>query len=283
MARPATTRLKVNPPLGIRPSLENCRVHDLSVDPSYQRSVDAGPSKTLIRRIAMYWDWGLFQPLIVARRDDGSLWVVDGQHRLEAAKLRRDLYDLPCVITRYASAAEEAASFVALNQQRRPLNRMQIYRAALAAGDEEARVIQAALEPAGLWIGSGTDLSIQKPGAITCLRGLEDCLRQFGPAVLAAALDVMARAFPGEVLRYSGSIFPGIAAIVADECKADRSFSKGERFAMMIDYVGAATQAEWYAEIGAKTAEVPTRRLAAATLFREGWAECIAELLDEAA
>jgi hypothetical protein len=28
------------------------------IDPVYQRSVDTGPSQSLIRKIAMFWDWG---------------------------------------------------------------------------------------------------------------------------------------------------------------------------------------------------------------------------------
>jgi ParB-like chromosome segregation protein Spo0J len=71
----------------------------------------------------MFWDWSLCQPLAVAKRDDGGLMVVDGQHRLEAARLRGDIEDLPCVVTAYRNAGDEAAAFVALNQQRRPLAR----------------------------------------------------------------------------------------------------------------------------------------------------------------
>jgi hypothetical protein len=129
MSRPATSRLKVNPALGQLPVLQYCSPDQLQVDESYQRSLFVPSSQTLIRKIAVYWDWGLCQPLFVARRSDGGLYVVDGQHRLEAAKLRGDIQQLPCVISHFDSAAEEAASFVALNQQRRPLNRLQLFRA----------------------------------------------------------------------------------------------------------------------------------------------------------
>ena len=47
---------------------------------------------------------------VVARRSDGGLYVVDGQHRMAAAILRRDIGQLPCVISSYASAGDEAAS-----------------------------------------------------------------------------------------------------------------------------------------------------------------------------
>jgi ParB-like chromosome segregation protein Spo0J len=48
--------------------------------------------------------------------------VVDGQHRLAAATLRGDIAHLPCVITSLMpTLGDEAAAFVALNQNRKPL------------------------------------------------------------------------------------------------------------------------------------------------------------------
>lgn len=133
MSAPAP-RMRVNAPKGVRPSLEFRPLGDLHLDDSYQRSIDIGPSQKLVRKIAVNWDWGLCQPLIVAKRDDGSLWVVDGQHRLAAARLRPDIYDLPCVVVHSAAASDEAAMFVALNQQRRPLTALDLFRASLEAG-----------------------------------------------------------------------------------------------------------------------------------------------------
>lgn len=63
----AAARPKLNPALGTLPVLQYCAPDQLKVDESYQRSLETGPSQTLIRRIAIHWDWGLCQPLIVAR------------------------------------------------------------------------------------------------------------------------------------------------------------------------------------------------------------------------
>src|SRR5438270_788977 len=87
------------------------------------------PPARLMRRIAANWDWGLCQPLYVARRADGKLYVVDGQHRWAAAKLRGDVWQLPCVVRSFESTEHEAAAFVALNQERTPLTVLQIFRA----------------------------------------------------------------------------------------------------------------------------------------------------------
>jgi hypothetical protein len=68
MARPATARLKCNPPLGTLPVLQYCAPGQLLIDEAYQRGLDMPASQALIRRIAVHWDWGLCQPLFVARR-----------------------------------------------------------------------------------------------------------------------------------------------------------------------------------------------------------------------
>ena len=127
-------QLQVNPIRGRRPAPMNCTIGELNVDPSYQRSVENGPSRVLIRKIAREWDWSLFQLLVVSRRPDGALYVVDGQHRLEAARLRRDLYDLPCSVYDFATTGDEADAFVAINQQRKPLGALDLFRAAVEGG-----------------------------------------------------------------------------------------------------------------------------------------------------
>ncbi|MDR7101502.1 DUF6551 family protein [Croceicoccus sp. BE223] len=283
MARAATSRLKVNPPLGLRPSLENCRLGDLKVDAAYQRSIDNASSKALIRKIAMHWDWALFHPLAVARRADGSLWVVDGQHRLEAARARRDLYDLPCVVSSYDSRADEAASFVAMNVQRRALSKIDLFKAAVAAGDQEATGIVSAIEAAGLSVAPHQNYVSWKPGMVSNIGGIEASWRRHSEDVTRLALRVLADAWRGSVLRYAGSLFPGIAAVVADEY--GRFVVDDEFRVMLVEMIGAVTQEDWRGEIMRKRADDPNLRFAAASevVLREAWAELLAEFMDEAA
>jgi hypothetical protein len=288
MSRPATSRLKVNPAQGTMPVLQYCTPDQLRIDDTYQRTLETGPSQTLVRRITMFWDWSLCQPLIVARRDSGEFFVVDGQHRLAAAKLRGDIFQLPCVVASYASAADEAASFVALNQQRRALSRLDVFKAALAAGDADATSIAAALDDAGLRLATSTNLDTIAPGSVSNVGGLQKCLRAHGPEVLSAALDVLAQSYKGQVLRYAGSIFPGIAAIVASEVKAvipHETWADCEMFVVMTEMVGGAEQTEWRRDMVAAKAEDPnlSYERASVAVFERAWAECTEAMLDEAA
>lgn len=277
MSRPATTKLKCNAPLGEKPELCWIALGEIGIDYAYQRGLEAGASQSLIRKIAVHWEWGLCQPLALAQRSDGKVYVVDGQHRLAAAKLRGDIDLLPCVVRHFANYEDEAAAFVALNQQRRPLSKLDLFKAALAGGDMEAAQIAQCLEANGLSLAKHTNYTAWKPGELAIVGGLQRCYRVHGIQVLDVSLAALAAAFHGQVLQYAGSIFPGVEAVVAMELKDDDTgdWRNGDLFELFVEMLQGATQNEWYREVSAKTAEVPTRRAAAAALFLEAWGECL--------
>jgi hypothetical protein len=271
MARPATSRLKVNPPLGRMPVLQFLAPAELGIDPSYQRSLEAGSSKSLIRRIAQHWNWDLCLPLVVSRRAGGVLLVIDGQHRLEAARLRGDIAHLPCVVGEYASAADEAASFVHLNQQRRPLTKLDLFKAAVASEDPEAAAILAAMTAAGLSIAPHQNYISWKPGMVSNIGGIEAAWRAHGERVTTIALDVLAKAFAGQVLRYAGTIFPGIAAVCRDEIDKRADAGRLQHFIAM---VGNRSQNDWRRDVMRARSDDPNLKFAKASaeVLREHWA-----------
>ncbi|WP_370179928.1 DUF6551 family protein [Alteriqipengyuania sp.] len=246
MARAATSRLKVNPPLGRMPVLQFMPPAELAIDGSYQRSIEARESQALIRRIAQHWNWDLCQPLVVSRRageNGGGLFVIDGQHRLAAARLRGDIAQLPCVVIDYASAGDEAASFVHLNQQRRPLGALDLFKAALASEDEEARAIMAALGEAGLSLAAHGNHIAWKPGQLAIIGGIQRSWRREGARVTSEALQVLGAAFAGTILQYAGTVWPGIVAVCAEQMAEDRDFPAGD-FAKFTAELGAIGQQE---------------------------------------
>jgi hypothetical protein len=272
MSRPATARLKVNPPLGVIPALQYMLPAQLKVDPTYQRSLETGPSISLIRRIAMHWNWDLCQPLVVARRDNGDLFVIDGQHRLEAARLRGDIAQLPAVVVQYASPADEAASFVHLNQQRRPLTTLDVHRAAVAAGDEDACAIADAMQVAGLSFAKTSNPDSWKLGQLMNIGGIQRGWRTQGPVASKVALQALAAGFQGAILRYAGTVYPGIVAVCADEHKLGGM--SGRKFEQFTALLASKSQVEWRQLIYTEHAKMPTqsRRDAAERLLRAHWA-----------
>lgn len=273
---PPASVLTVEPIRGRRPVLQNCTIAELAIDPTYQRSIDNGSSRALIRRIAREWNWALFQPLVVAQRPDAGLFVVDGQHRLAAARLRKDVYDLPCVITSYADPAEEAATFVALNRQRRPLRQIDVFKAALAAGDEAAEQAMTLISAAGLSLARSTNPHTWAPGMIVNVGGIQGAIRQHGAESTGIALRVLAQAFDGQVLQYGGSIFPGIARTAADLAAA-----LDEQLLVMV--LQGDDQPGWWKHINEIVADRAVHRsVAAGIAVRSAYDDASAEMAEAA-
>lgn len=231
--------LKLQPQVGRRASLQNCLLTELLIDKDYQRSLENKSSVALIRRIAQGWDWTLCQPLVVSQRTDG-LYVVDGQHRLAAARLRGDINDLPCVINSYASLSLEAASFVAINKQRRALNAMDTFRAALAAGDEAAIAAAELMADAGLSLAPHPNYVSWKPGMIYCAHTVQSGYKRYGRLVASSALCALSEAFDGQILQFAGKILDGLFQFYAAELR-EGAFDADT----FITELGRYPQAEW--------------------------------------
>jgi len=272
MARSATDRLKMNPPLGRMPALQNLLPSELQIDAAYQRSIEGGDSQGLIRRIAQHWNWDLCQPLVVSRREDGGLFVIDGQHRLAAARLRGDIQQLPAVVVSYSRPEDEAASFVHLNQQRRPLGKLDLFKAAVASGDTVATAIVGAIEAAGLRVAPHSNHTGWKPGMVSNIAGIEASWKKHGPEVTAAALAIMAEAFAGQVLRYAGTVFPGVAQVTADEFEENDTWSTDLREAF-IGLLATVGQEGWRKRIAQTKVEQPGLKfaMASALAMRRAW------------
>lgn len=270
MSRAATDRLKVNPPAGEKPALRWLRLDEVAVDHAYQRSLAEPQSLTLIRQIAIFWDWSLCQPLTIAKRPNGALMIVDGQHRHAAAKLRGDIETLPCVVSTYSNAGEEAAAFVALNRNRRPLTALDLFKAALAANDPEATAVLKAITDAGLKLATSTNLQTIRAGSVSNIGGILRCYRRHGERVLRVALLALAKTYPNEVLRYAGTLFPGFAAVALDEMRL-RS-TRDEIIEKLPPLIRVKSQEDWRREIKAAIGESGgMAREAAEMLFRRTW------------
>ncbi|CCW15778.1 hypothetical protein EBBID32_1060 [Sphingobium indicum BiD32] len=198
---------------GNPPSVENRHPSELNLDDSYQRSTENGASQALIKKIAAGWDWRMCLPLVVSKRDDGSLWVIDGQHRLAAAMLRGDIPFLPCCVGVYGSVADEAAMFVAMNRARKPMNRLDDFHAAIASGDSEAIEIADIIKGAGFTVSRKTGSQSWVPGEVAFTSAIAKVLRKHGAKVCADALHIMHEAWPDEVLNAGSSMFTALTKL----------------------------------------------------------------------
>ena len=120
---------------GPAPDLRWIDIAALRVDPRYQREMGRQNIKH-IRKIAAAFDWRLFSVVVVSPVPGGVFAIVDGQHRTTAAALC-GIESVPCQIIQ-ADTAMQARAFEAINGSTIKISPLQMFRAAVAAGDAEA-------------------------------------------------------------------------------------------------------------------------------------------------
>lgn len=234
----------IEPAKGEKPVISWLDTDKLQIDTAYQRAIDSPASQRLIKGIACQWDWGLCSVLLISDRGDDGLFVVDGQHRVAAARLRDDIPHLPCLTTIMSSREAEAKLFVAVNTKRKTVSPLDRFHARCMAGDEEALDILDAVTSAGLEVGK-SPWSI-KDGEVCSVAVMTRLYRQYGKGLLSAALVNMAEAWPGEPMRIAQEMLPGLCLLLyADDPRVDPEF--------IPEVLKTRDQVAWFA--GAKSGE----------------------------
>lgn len=126
--------------IGARGDFELIFADLLNVDLSYQRELNQRRINELVRG----FDNAIFGILIASHRDDGLLYVVDGQHRLAAVKIKYPQASalVPCYVIRGINHKGEADLFWKMNKHRLTLASGASFKARLEAGDRAARDIR---------------------------------------------------------------------------------------------------------------------------------------------
>ena len=155
-------------------------VNVLYCDTTYQRPLRGSKA----RRIGKDWQWRRCGVLIVEKRADGTLWVVEVQHRLEAARIA-GLADVPCIIFPSLGIAHEAGDFLGANVDRKPLSSSERYIAAVVANEETAQIAKSVMDELGLYYNSHP----RATNSIGCVGQLRDMAKD-GREVLKRVLYV---------------------------------------------------------------------------------------------
>ena len=155
----------------------------LQIAKEYQR--DALEGRT--QEIAGNWSWLACGVLIVAARGN-LLYVIDGQHRLLAARKRSDITHLPCLIFQSVGVEKEAAAFVVNNTKRKSVNALHMHHARVVSGDEIAVFVDGWLGKNGLEVSH----SSSRPRAIKCISQVVSMARQ-DIALFEAVMSIVVR------------------------------------------------------------------------------------------
>lgn len=109
---------------------------ELHIDDSYQRSLQGH-----VKTIAKNWNSTKCDPLKINFREDGKFYVWDGQHRLEAAKMRGIKY-LLCDIVVGLTQAQEAELFGCQGVGIKKPDPYDIFKANVCSGEETDTAIK---------------------------------------------------------------------------------------------------------------------------------------------
>ncbi len=204
------------PDPGPLPRMEWLPLDLLVVDDSYQRHTTSDRSRVIIHRIAEEFSWSKFGPVTVAKREDGTYAVADGQHRVAAARLHPGIHQVPCYIIPASGVRDEARTFVAINRDRTGMHALQIHHAGIAAGEPDALHIKDVCDRAGIKIPRGPmpqrDL---KPGMTQSIGAIRKGLATYGDAPVIEALQTLVAAYEDAPGQLRGKVISAVIEIFA--------------------------------------------------------------------
>lgn len=203
----------IGPQIGAPPSLEQIPVARLTVDPTYQRAIDSTASRRIIAGMVKRWDWSLCQPLVVSRRDDGALLILDGQHRHAGAQARGDIPFLPCTILSSLDVQGEARTFVELNTKRQKLSQSEVFHGMLAAGNADAKAVLDLIEQSRWSVVRHSNTACYKPGDLACAPALVEIYRSKGGPTVSFALNTLRAAYPDVTVRQSATLLHALVML----------------------------------------------------------------------
>lgn len=195
------------------PEIREIAATRLTVDPIVQRVLD---QRWVNARVSKYEE-GFLGVLAVSERRDGSLHVMDGQHRLALTHAVGHTEDLlRCNVYTELSTADEAAMFLHLNDKRN-IGAIDKFRVRIVEGEESAVILNDLLKRAG-WKLSNTpgDGKFQAAVALDKVFAEAPGTPHGGKsAVVEATLCVITTSWGYQREAARGDLFQGIGALMA--------------------------------------------------------------------
>lgn len=184
---------------------EHVKLTNIMVDERAQRSLDEKRAE----RLSESFDWTAFGNIHVSLRHDGSMYVVDGQHRVQAARMAgfNGSTMIPAVVHRGLSIEQEAHLFRVLNAgvAPKPIDKFLI---GLTAGYEEECEINKIVESLGVHIRATTADNCTQ--AVTALRKVY----RYSPDCLREAITVLLDAWGGSRDSLHGDLIVGVGSLL---------------------------------------------------------------------
>jgi len=135
MGRTTRRKTPISPPdrrsiaLGKSKGFEELFAADLLVDRDVQRAYNASHAS----KLEAGWDNRFVGTLIISRRVNGELYIIDGQHRQVVALRKDPAAIMDCEVYEGLSVEEEALMFLHFNRNRKPPSAYDHYKIGLVA------------------------------------------------------------------------------------------------------------------------------------------------------
>ena len=196
--------------MGPLPELLWVKIDDLIIDRTYQREC----SPTHAQSILVNFRWAYFQAITVTRLESGRYAVLDGQHRVIAARIHPEIKVLPAICVAAPSIEEQAASFSIINRTHRYVSPVELYFAALAANDPAVVGLEACLRRCGVSVASGvaSGSRLLPAGQLRTVAKVRSIYERFGDAHLSEVLTAIAEAWPNKPAQYSNWSISAVSA-----------------------------------------------------------------------
>ncbi|MEO1110494.1 MAG: ParB N-terminal domain-containing protein [Pseudomonadota bacterium] len=174
---------------GPAPILQWIDIALLVIDDSYQRQLER-KSWNAIRKIAMHFSWSKFSPVFVAPVEGGKFAIIDGQHRTHAAA-SCGFEQVPCQLVQMTHA-QQAAAFAAVNGNVTQVTSFQVFKAALAAGEEWATHARDVAERGGCRLMTSNRSTKQKKGGeIYSIKMFRSIVEKYDDDDVISALSIL--------------------------------------------------------------------------------------------
>ena len=199
------------PPRRTKKTYDRLNIFDLRVDHELQRARNVKQIDKLERE---------FNPLfvgtiVVSRRADGSLYIIDGQHRVEVLKRRctdqEEEVMTDCEIYDRLSLKDEADMFLSLNQNRQGVPAYDSFHIALQAGHPIEVMMDGQTKARSLEIARSG--SANRVGAVTACRRIV-ISDKANNGVLYYALEAAESAWGRNTESWGDVVLQGIAMVI---------------------------------------------------------------------
>jgi hypothetical protein len=204
--------------LGLSGELQWIGIETLNADPRYQRKL----SSRHIARIAKDFDGDLLGVILVSEREDGSRYILDGAHRVEAIRSLGQMEAIvPAMVYQHLTEEREAKIFADLNQVRLYITPQEAFRAQLMAGEPEALALKDTVERHGFHLNYWRKREDEpddvlpmwrKEGMLSCIGTLRKVRRDFADReMLDKTLAILREAYGSDVVGLQGGHVHGVA------------------------------------------------------------------------